>query len=376
MPLPLKSASDLVNDQTNAMQAVAKIVLDFNTGAILRAIVESNAGNSMWLQALISDLLGATRLATCKGIQVDTFVGDYGLTRTAATNATGSVTFSRFTFNTPSTIKVGDLVSSITNGVNYSVSVDSSNPYYSPSLNAYIIPALTQAITVPVFATVAGSIGNCLANQITTISSVIIGVDSVTNEQPLTNGKDSQSDDSLKAAFVLFLASLFRATQQAIEYAVQSVVGVKRYKLEENETTAGNPDPGFFYAVIDDGTGSASPELLTNVQIAVEVYRGLTINFSIVAPIDVPISITATVHTNGTVESVKVIQNVESAIEKYITDKSFDSAFPYSRVPEIIYDADTSIINVTAYTLNGGTTDVSITGREIMTVGTLTITVP
>jgi uncharacterized phage protein gp47/JayE len=375
MPLPLKSASELVNDQVNAVQASSVVPLDFNIGSILRAVIESNSGNSLWIEALITDLLSKTRLSTCVGEDVDTFVGDFGLQRKAAFAAFGLVTFSRFTYNSQAIIKVGATVYCVTNTTSYSVTIDESNPYYVPSLTAYVIPANTQSISVPVTAITAGSVGNCLANQITTISSVIIGVDSVTNSQPFTNGQDQQSDQSLKNEFPIYLASLFRATRQAIEFAIQIVPGVSRFKLVENKTITGQTQLGFFYAVIDDGSGNASLQLINNVLISVEQYRGLTIAYAVYAPTPFPISVTASVIIDNSVPSLKVISNIQAAIQKCITSKSFDSIFPYSKVPAIIYDSDSSIIDVTSYTLNGGNSDVLITGRQIMTVGTISITV-
>lgn len=373
MPLPTKSASQITNEQVAAMQAAANQPLDFSVGAILRAIVESNTGNTMWLQALVQKLLAVTRLQSSTGNDVDTFVGQFGLTRLPATPASGAVTFSRFTDTLQAVIPVGALVSCVANGVTYSVTVDSANSYYHPNLNAYVIPAATASIDVPVIAQTAGAVGNVLANQITTIASVIVNVDSVTNAQPFTNGQNQESDDALKTRFVLYLDSLSKATKQALQAAVLGVEGVARYKLVENKTVSNADQPGFFYAVVDDGTGSASGTLLENVQTALDATRAFTVAFSVYAPTDVPMSISTHVFTNGSKPDETVEANVVAALENYVTAQSFDGFFAYSRIPEIIYDADASITNVNNYTLNGGTADIQLTGREIMTVGTITV---
>lgn len=394
MTLPQKQFDDFVNDQAAAMQASSSSLLDFSVGSILRALIEANAGNALWLEGLCTTLLAVTRLTTSHGEDVDTFVEQFGLERNAATPAFGEVTFSRFTTTTQATIAAGTLdpgtlnlltqgalVYSSANQVTYSVYADDSNPNYDPDLNAYVVPIDTASIDVPVIAITAGAVGNVFSNQITTIASVIVGIDTVTNDQPFSNGENQESDSALKIRFVLYLNSLSKATEQAIEAAVAGVEGVARYKIVENEDILGNVLLGFFYVVIDDGSGAASGTLLSNVQTAVGLVRGLTIAYSIYAPDPVPISISAHVFTDGTIPDDTVQTAALDALESYITDLGFDSLIAYSEIPRIIYDVNTSlsgnkyspIINVNNYTLNGGTSDITLVGREIATDGTLTV---
>jgi uncharacterized phage protein gp47/JayE len=373
MPLPIKNDKELVDSMVAAMQAASTAILDFNIGAIFRAFIESNMANSLWLQAEITYVLAITRLSTSHGIDVDTFVGDFGLTRTPAGPAGGDVTFARFTPSEQALIPLGTLVSSVVTGVAYAVELDTGNPSWSPSLNAYVLPVSIPSISVPVKATTAGIVGNCLANQITTIRGVLVGVDTVTNPLPFTTGKDQQTDDELKAEFVLYLASLSRAVKQALQFAITRVPGVARYKLQENKTLLNADQPGFFYAVIDDGTGNASPELLGNVGTSLEAYRGYTITYAVYAPVPITVGVTAHVFTDGSVEDSVISAQVVSAIQNFILAQSFDSLFAYSRVPSIIYGANSTIIDVTNYTLNGGTSDIQLIGAQIMLPGTITI---
>lgn len=373
MPLPIKSAAEILNDQVTAMQTQAGVNLDFTVGSDFRALIEANMGNSLWLQALITALLAVTRLSTSSGNDVDTFVGQFGLTRIPAVPSSGPVTFSRFTFTMVANIPVGTVVYSTANQVSYAVYADPTNSYYNGLLNAYVIPADTQAIQVPVIALTAGLVGNLLANQINTISSVLVNVDTVTNASAFVNGLDPESDSSLKQRFVLYLASLSRATLQAIEFAVSSVIGVVRYIVVENENLSNVTQLGYFYVVIDDGTGNASSQLIANVAASVEQYRGLTIAYSINAPVPLPINITAHVFTDGSVPDSTVQEEVITSLSAYILSQGFQTLFAYSRIPALIYGSDSSITDVTSYTLNSGTSDIQLTDAQIMTVGTLTI---
>lgn len=81
MALNTKTFDQLVSDQANAMQGVARILLDFTDGSDFLATVQANAGNSLWLQALITALLAVARLQTSSGSDVDSFVEQFFLSR-------------------------------------------------------------------------------------------------------------------------------------------------------------------------------------------------------------------------------------------------------------------------------------------------------
>src|ERR1700685_2978965 len=97
MTINTQSFTSVVQQQVAAIQAACSTVLTFIVGSLELARSQAVAGVAMWLQALVMQLLGTTRLSTSTGTDVDTFVGDFGLAREAAIAATGSVTFSRYT---------------------------------------------------------------------------------------------------------------------------------------------------------------------------------------------------------------------------------------------------------------------------------------
>lgn len=381
MPLPIQSFSQSVNTQVAAMQAAAGVPLDFSIGSILRALIESNAANSLWLESTAQKLLEVTRLTTSTGNDVDTFVEQFGLSRNPAVPAEGFVTFSRYTANLQATINVSSLVSSVANGVTYSVGIDETNPYYNGLLNAYILPAGINSTSVPVIATTSGAVGNILANQITTIQSVIFNIDSVNNPNTFANGVDAESDAALKIRFVLYLNSLSKATKLALIAAILSVPNVERYTLVENKTTTNQELLGFFYSVIDDGTGHASSTLLQNVAAQLDATRGFTIAFSVYPPVDFPISFSAHVFTDSSMPDATVRNAVIAALQTYISKQGFNSLFPYSEVPRIIYDANLTlsgnqfspITNVTDWTLNNDIIDVEVIGQNIPVNGNIFI---
>ena len=78
MPLPTKTFEQTISDQVTAIQASPQSPLtDFTIGSILRAVVESESANSLWLQAIAISILAVTRLTTSSGNDVDTFVDPF-----------------------------------------------------------------------------------------------------------------------------------------------------------------------------------------------------------------------------------------------------------------------------------------------------------
>ncbi|MFO0949553.1 MAG: baseplate J/gp47 family protein [Isosphaeraceae bacterium] len=89
--------------------------------------------------------------------------------------------------------------------------------------SAAVLPANTASVAVPVRAAAPGSGGNVRAGSIAVITTPVPGVDTATNAAAFINGVDAESDPAFRTRFVLYLASLSRATKAAVSYAVTSV---------------------------------------------------------------------------------------------------------------------------------------------------------
>ena len=373
--LPIKSAVDLVNEQAAAMNALATVSLDFSVGSYERALVETNAGVAISLESLNAYAVAIARAQTSFGADLDSWCGQFNFPRIPAQPATGDETFSRYTSTAQANISVGVEVYSISNGVTYSVTADTTNPNFSPRLNAYVLPAGISSITIPIVAQTPGIIGNSLANQITTLSSVVPYVDFVFNPSALDTGQDAESDSAYRSRFILYINGLSKGTYQALLEAVSEVPGVQREKLTENKNLDGSDHYGYFYALVDDGTGTASPDLLSQAYNAVYNTRGFTIQPAVFPPTQYPINISMSVTTDGSTDDSTVQNLITSALSNYINSQSFSAFFAYSEIPKFAYDADNSVLNVFGWTLNSGNSDVQLTGQNIPIVGTLSVVV-
>lgn len=170
-------------------------------GTLLLAVLEANASVALWLQDIANDMLLATRLITSTGSDVDTFVGDYTLTRLPATYATTYETLTRFITNSSTTVLVGATVVTGDGTLRFSVLPDTTNQYWDPITQAaYIIPSGVASIIVPVIAQTAGTISNVVSGSINLPGSDMSGIDQCTNVTGVTDGEDAESDQALKDA--------------------------------------------------------------------------------------------------------------------------------------------------------------------------------
>ena len=284
MALQVYTFTQIVSNVATAIQASASAALNFTAGSVLRAISEAVAGVVLWLQAIVLQVLTLTRAATSVGADLDSWCADFGFDRLSARAATGQVTFSRFTATQQAVVPVGAAVQTADSTQRFFVTTDTSNSAYNAGLGGYVLPANTASVNVPVQAVIAGAAGNVQAGAISVLTSAIPGVDTVTNGAAFLTGLDAESDANFRARFVLYLASLSKATKAAIGSAVLGVQQGLNYTITENQNYNGTANQGYFYVVLDDGTGQASSDLLARVNAAIEEVRPFTSNFGGVRP--------------------------------------------------------------------------------------------
>lgn len=371
--LNIKSFVALVQDQVAAIQGAAAGLVDLSIGSLLRSVVESNAGVVQWLQQLIVTLLATTRAATCSEQDLDSWMADFGFTRLPAAQAIGAVTFSRFTPSADALIPIGATVTTGDGSQTYTVTVDATNPAYSSTLGGYVVPSGVASVTVPVVANAAGAAGNAQAGTVTVISAAIPSVDTATNGLAFSGGADAELDRDFRARFVLWVASLSKATAAAIGYAITSLQAGVSYTLAENQDINGTPKCGYFTAVIDDGTGMPSGAFLASAANAIDAVRPFTVGFGVFPPTLVPANVAMTIATDPAADHATVVGLVRSAVAGYINALRLGQLLPYTQVSAVAYGASPYVINVSGFTLNGGTADVAATPRQVVRAGTVAV---
>lgn len=371
--LNIKDFTTLVRDQVTAIQGRAAGLVDFTIGSLLRACAESNASILQWLQQLIVTLLATTRASTSSGPDLDSWMADFGFYRLSASFSTGSVTYSRFTPTVSALIPIGSIVGSTDGSQQYTVTIDTTNTMYSADLGGYLIPAGTASATVPVVASTAGAAGNALIGTVTVIVGSISGIDTVTNLAVFAGGVDQEEDSPFRARFVLWVQSLSKGTKAAIEYALSSMQQGVSYTLTENQDYSGNVLYGYFYAVVDDGSGAPPGSFLVTAGAAIESARAFTTRYDVFPPVLVTANVGMTIATDSTVVHSVVVAQVVTAIQAYISSLALGQILPYTQLAAIAYGVTPAITNVSAVLLNGGTADLAATNKQVIRPGTVTV---
>lgn len=371
--LATKGFVRLVQDQAAAIQARSKTLIDFTIGSILRAMVESNSSVALWLQGLVLQVLALTRAATSSGPDLDTWVNDFGVTRLAARPSSGSVTFSRFTTSIQAVVPVGAQVRTGDGAQGFTVVLDAANTSYNAGLGGYVIPVGVASAAVPVKADVPSAASNVVAGAITSIATPIPYVDTVTNVGAFSNGSDAESDAALRARFRAFIASLAKATKTAIGYAITSLQLGMQYTLVENQQYNGATDNGYFYVVVDDGTGAPPSSVLSNVYAAVDLVRPVGSRFGVFAPVVQTASVSMIVTVAPGYDGPTVKGQVGQAITTHVNGLPLGATLYYNRLAQVAFDASPGVANVSSILLNGGTADLAATARQIVKVGSVAV---
>ena len=372
--LQTKSFDDVVQAQAAAVQAGStRVLADFSVGSLLRAVIEASAAVVMWMQGLILHLLTTTRAATATGTDLDTWMADYGLIRLPAVAATGAVTFARFTPTMQATIPVGSLVQTADGSQIYAVIADVGQAAYNAILGAYVIPAGTASITASIVSTSTGSGSNAIAGAINTLGQAISGVDTVTNGAAFANGIDAETDGAFRARFVSFIASLSRATKAAVGNAIASTQPGLTYTIVEKSNYAGAAQNGYFYVVIDDGSGYPPTSLLTAITTAIEAVRPLGTSFGVFAPSVVTANVAASITTATGYDHAAVSAGVTAAIAAYIAALPMGPSLVWARLFQVAFDASPGVVGVPTLSINGASADLAATAQQAIIAGTVSV---
>lgn len=377
-----RTFGQLVQGQAAAIQARASGLVDVTIGSICRAIIESTASVALWLQSNIMALLATTRLSTSSGVDVDSWIADWGaapqpgdptlFARLAAVAASGNVTFSRFSATGTALVPFGSTVSSSDGSQSYTVQTDSSVAGYNLALGGYQLIANQSTITVPVLAETAGAAGNAVIGGIDTITAAIPGIDTVTNAAAFTNGADAETDEQVRVRFRQYIQALRRGTVAAVKFVVENLQHGVTAVVVENQEQSGAAHVGFFYVIVDDGTGSPPASLLTSASQALQDVHAAGIEYAVYAPVVVTCNVAMTCTFAAGADTTLAATAVQDAVKNYLNGLAGGTSVFLTRLYQVAYDATPDVTEITGLTINGSASDVAITINQVAKAGTVT----
>jgi uncharacterized phage protein gp47/JayE len=210
------------------------------------------------------------------------------------------------------------------------------------------------------------------AGAINTLATAISGVDTVTNAAAFTNGSDAESDTAFRARFVAYVASLSKGTVAAVDYALASLqIGLTR-TIIENQTYGGATDYGYFYVVVDDGTGFPGSTLLANVSNAIERVRPVSSRFGVFAPVVVTASVTMAISVSPGYDPITTKLAVKTALTDFINGLGLGQSLIYNRLFQLTYNVP-GVASVNSLLVNGLTADIATTPRQAIKAATVVV---
>ena len=370
--LVLLSFYTALQSMAAAAQAACSQILDFSLGSPFRALLEAVDSVVMWLQWQLLQLMQNIRASTTAGTFLDSWMADFSFTRLPGTPSSGNVTFSRYTPTNSAVLVPNTFVKTADGTQIFTVGTDTTNSMWNPGLGAYLIPAATASITVPVVNLAPGTAGNIQANTLTLIATATSGIDTVTNAAAFTNGTAPENDTAFRARFVLYIAGLRQATPAAIASAIVGVQQGLYYQIIEDYTSAGAYSPGYFTVYIDNGTGSPGTPLLNSVTAAINLVRGCSIQFGVFGPTLLTANVVMVLTTAAGYTHATVVAAVQTAITAAINATTLGGSLTYTSLVAIAYGIP-GVTNVTGYTLNAGTADLAGVNGQVIRAGTVAI---
>lgn len=322
MTLPTKPIQSLVDDMVAAWGANTGITPNFSSGDILLAMFQAIAGQLDFLQAQVQVVLALTRASSSSGADLDSWMAQFKFSRLVATYATTTVVFSRrLAASAPILVPVGTIIQTAGGKYQYKVVADTNVASFDSTQNGYVLPIGSTSVTATVEATVGGAGANVVTGAISQFATSLAGVDFVTNPQPVTDGYDAESDDAYRARFPLYLATMSKATRNAIYAAAMGVQQGLSVNLLENQTSNGAILLGSFTAVVDDGSGAPPTTLINNVFDAVNATRAFTVQPFVVAPTTIIANIVITVRLAPNTVSSLVNPLIQQAIAGIVNER-------------------------------------------------------
>lgn len=205
---------------------------DRNPGSVLRTFSETFAREFAVLSRQLELVYRSAFLDFAEGRDLDAVVELVGVKRRSRVFASGEVVFAR-TSPAPADIFIpeGTLVST---GQVPSVTVDTTQNR--------VLRAGALSVAVPVRAEVQGAGGAVRARSLAVVNRPMLGVETVTNPEPLTFGSGSETDDSLRRRAARALEESGGSTVGSIIGALTSVEGIREQDvsvLEDHLTYPG-----------------------------------------------------------------------------------------------------------------------------------------
>ncbi|QXJ39598.1 Baseplate J-like protein [Parageobacillus caldoxylosilyticus] len=318
-----KRYSDLIDDMTLKAKELFGEDINVSEKSFLGILIRLFA----WFLAIIWEVAekvyNSRYMHKAEGIQLDRKAWQFGITRLQEQHAQGTIEIR----GTPGFVVEEGTLFETENGILFelagSVTLDENG-----------------VGTGTVVCTEVGSQGNVAANTITIVSNPNENIISVTNPEPVTGGRERETDAEFVERYQQTLAGLGSTTVDSIRGELLKINGVRAAVVIENDEStpdeAGRPphslstyvlggDPQeIAQAIFKKKAGGIKTHGTEQVEVLDMAGNPHTIRFSWVT--EVPIAIQATIHKNDSFPADGV-QQIKTQFIKYIGGEDADGTF-------------------------------------------------
>lgn len=304
------------------------------------------------------------------GEYLDAHAKSRGMTRKAATAATGEVTI---TGAENIIIPAGTTVST--------ASMNNEDPAVAYQTTEEATIPISGTVTVPIVCAQTGTVGNTNPNTIILLGSTVVGIASVTNEEAVSGGTDEESDESL-------IERIEEYDQTQGDSYIGNISDYKRWAM--SVSGVGNAaiipaqdSSGLVTIVLTDANGNpASSQLCTEVYDYImspddPTQRVAPINayLSVIAPETIAIGAKATVELTEEATMDAVQQAFIENMIQYLPEALADGEIKITKVAAILSGttgvndfANLQIGIDTDGTITYGTTNIQIESTQLPTI--------
>ncbi len=287
--------------------------LNLNKG-VLRGLVELWAWGLYALYQFLFSILKQGFPESATGAWLDLHSAQVGVTRRAATKASGTVIFSRFgTSGTSGNVPIpaGRIVRTLPDGTG-------TIYRYTTDADA-VLPAGQTSVAVPVTAEEYGAASNVVVGSITELSTVVQGIESVTNASDwlTSEGADTETDAPLRERYYLRWMEANGCTKFAYQSWALRVAGVIAVAiLDQHPRGQGTVD-----VVVKGAAGIPTQALLDAVAAEIAPEAPINDDWLVKGPTPVPVALQATLVLEPDAgDASQIVAAAEARLRALFTD--------------------------------------------------------
>lgn len=348
MGLKMKSFKEILVDMADWVANKSNRLIDFSEGSVIRTLLEAVATE-------IEEYYFKTYINMQYAME-NSLYDAFGHSRREATPAYGTL---KITLNNPLThelyLEKGTIF--------YASTRNNKTTYYSTQI-PYKINVGVQTFEIVVYANVAGSEGNTLANTITHMTNHKVEIATITNPQAFTNGTEAETLEERRERFSQFIESRSKGTKKAIEYGTLEVSGVAGCYVDDSTT-------GIIRVYAHDSYGNLSNDLKESVAENLENYRSAGIPLFVLPITKKVVDVDIKIEVLPAYNVLAYKESIESSIYDFFNIFELGQDFMISDLNAYIRNLDgIAIKNCKVLTPTG---DIEVTKKELVTYGNISI---